>query len=177
MHKHRLRMLWSLSTCFPNLKIILQIRPSVFKFNLKRTVIFLHKNFRVCNRSKQGELVPTHDFWIWFYKSDFKNTCWASPKPDIQHKIVPTAYLNRRWISKFLVGEIVLVKSALIHSISHQTGIITSVFECQKQKECFLKISASLWYAFYKPSSNFENHMTVCTGYPAITLQERAGRG
>ena len=63
------------------------------------------------------------------------------------------------------------------HSISHQTGIITSVFECQKQKECFLKISASLWYAFYKPSSNFENHMTVCTGYPAITLQERAGRG
>jgi len=26
------------------LKIILQARPSVFKFNLKRTVIFLHKN-------------------------------------------------------------------------------------------------------------------------------------
>ena len=24
-------------------------------------------------------------FWIWFYKSDFKNDCWASPKPDIQH--------------------------------------------------------------------------------------------
>ena len=22
-----------------------------------------------------------------FYKSSFKNTCWASPKPDIQHKI------------------------------------------------------------------------------------------
>ena len=34
------------------MKIILQIRPSVFKFNLKRAVIFLHKNFRVCNRSK-----------------------------------------------------------------------------------------------------------------------------
>lgn len=47
---------------FPNLKIILQSGPSVFKFNLKRTVIFLHKNFRVCNRSKQGELVPTHNF-------------------------------------------------------------------------------------------------------------------
>ena len=59
---HCLRVLWSLSTCFPNLKIILQSRPSVFKFNLKRTVIFLHKNFRVCNRSKQGELVPTHNF-------------------------------------------------------------------------------------------------------------------
>ena len=47
---------------FQNLKIILQSRPSVFKFNLKRAVIFLHKNFRICNRSKQGELVPTHDF-------------------------------------------------------------------------------------------------------------------
>lgn len=31
-----------------------------------------------------------------FYKSDFKNTCWASPKPNIQHKIVPTAYLSSR---------------------------------------------------------------------------------
>ena len=47
---------------FQNLKIILQIRPSVFKFNLKRTVIFLHKNFCVFNRNKQGELVPTHNF-------------------------------------------------------------------------------------------------------------------
>ena len=82
---HCLLQLWSLSTCFPDLKIILQIRPSVFKFNLKRTVIFLFRSFCVCNRSKQGELVPTHDFWIWFYKSDFKNTCWVSPKPDIQH--------------------------------------------------------------------------------------------
>ena len=42
--------------------IILQSGPSVFKFNLKRTVIFLHKNFRVCNRSKQGELVPPRNF-------------------------------------------------------------------------------------------------------------------
>ena len=147
---------------------------------------FYAKESRPCKPCAEKPLIRANvqtvwyqlaSFWIWFYKSDFKNTCWASPKPDIQHKIVPTAYLNRRWISKFLVGEIVLVKSALIHSISHQTGIITSVFECQKQKECFLKISASLWYAFYKPSSNFENHMTVCTGYPAITLQERAGRG
>ena len=29
-----------------------------------------------------------------FFK--FKNTCWASPKPDIQRKNAPTAYLNRR---------------------------------------------------------------------------------
>ena len=33
-------MLWNLSTCFPKLKIILQSGPFVFKFNLKRTVIF-----------------------------------------------------------------------------------------------------------------------------------------
>ena len=50
-----------------------------------RLFFFCSGSFRVSNRSKQGELVPTHDFWIWFYKSDFKNDCWASPKPDIQH--------------------------------------------------------------------------------------------
>ena len=131
---HCLRVLWSLSRCFPNLKIILQIRPSVFKFNLKRTVIFLHKKFRVCNRSKQGEPVPTRKFWIRFYKSEFKNACWASPKPDIQHKIAPTAYLSRRWTSKFSQKKFVLVKFALIHSILHQTGTITSGFEGKKRK-------------------------------------------
>ena len=64
---HCLRMLWNLSTCFPNLKIILQSGPSVFKFNLKRTVIFLLREFRVCIRSKQGELVPPRKFWTWFF--------------------------------------------------------------------------------------------------------------
>ena len=128
---HCLRVLWNLSTCFPNLKIILQSGPSVFKFNLKRTVIFLHKNFRVCNRSKQGELVPTHDFWIWFYKSDFKNTCRASPKPDVQHKNALISHLNDRWISKFLEEKFVLWKSSLIHLILHKSGSITSQkFEC-----------------------------------------------
>ena len=78
-----LRKQWSLSTYFLNSKIILQIRPSVFKFNLKRAVIFCSGCFRACNRSKQGELVPTRNFWIRFFKSDFKNTCWASPKPDM----------------------------------------------------------------------------------------------
>ena len=38
--KHCLRVLWSLSRCFPNLKIILQSRPSIFKFHLMRAVIF-----------------------------------------------------------------------------------------------------------------------------------------
>ena len=98
---HCLRALWSLSTRLPNLKIILQSGPSVFKFNLKRAVIFLHKNFRVCNRSKQGELVPPRSFWIGFFKSNFKNACWASPKPDIQHKIALAARFRWYRISKF----------------------------------------------------------------------------
>ena len=64
-------------------------------------LFFCSGSFRVCNRSKQGETVPTHDFWIWFYKSDFKNDCWASPKPDIQHKIAPAARFRWYRISKF----------------------------------------------------------------------------
>lgn len=60
---------------------------------------------------------------------------------------MPTAYLNRRWISKFLVEKFVLWKSALIHSILHQTGTITSGFEGKKRKYHFLKNRAILWYA------------------------------
>lgn len=60
---------------------------------------------------------------------------------------MPTAHLNRRWISKFLVGEIVLVKSALIHSILHKTGTITSGFEGKKRKYHLLKNRTILWYA------------------------------
>ena len=142
-----LRVLWNLSTCFPNLKIILQSRPSVFKFNLKRAVIFLHKNFRVCNRSKQGELVPTHKFWIRFFKSDFKNTCWASPKPDIQHQNTLVPHLNGRWISKFLGEKFVFGKLSLIHSILRKTGTITSGFKGKKRKYHLLKIWVLLWYA------------------------------
>ena len=60
---------------------------------------------------------------------------------------MPTAYLNRRWISKFLVGKIVSKKSSLIHSILHKTGTITSGFEGKKRKYHFLKKRAILWYA------------------------------
>ena len=113
-------------------------------------LFFCSESFCICSRSKQGELVPTHDFWIWFYKSDFKNDCWASPKPDIQHKIAPTAYLSRRWTSKFLQKKFVLWKFALIHSILHQTGTITSGFEGKKRKYHFLKIRVLLWYALFR---------------------------
>ena len=125
---HCLLVLWTPSMCFPNLKITLQSSPSVFKFNLKRTVIFLHKNFRICNRRKQGNPVPPRNFWIWFYKSDFKNDCWASPKPDIQHKNALVSHLNDRWISKFLEEKSVFEKSSLIYSILYKSGSIPSGF-------------------------------------------------
>ena len=96
-----LRILWNLSTCFPNLKIILRSRPSIFKFHLMRAVIFCSGSFRVCNRSKQGEPVPPRNFWIRFYKSDFKSTCWTSPKPDIPHKIALATRFRWYRISKF----------------------------------------------------------------------------
>ena len=97
-------------------------------------LFFSSESFWVCNRSKQGELVPTRNFWIWFYKSDFKNTCWASPKPDVQHKNALVSHLNDRWISKFLGEKFVFGKSSLMHLILHKTGTITSGFEGKKRK-------------------------------------------
>ena len=96
-------------------------------------LFFCSGGFCVCIHSKQGKLVPTCNFWIWFYKSGFKNTCWASPKPDIQHKIAPAARFRWYRISKFLGEKIVSEESALIHPILHQTGPITSGFESKKR--------------------------------------------
>ena len=98
---HCLRVLWNLSRCFPNLKIILWSGPSVFKFNLKRTVIFSSEVFEFATAASRASWYQLAIFWIWFYKSDFKNTCWASPKPDIQHKIAPTVHPRWHRISKF----------------------------------------------------------------------------
>ena len=99
-------------------------------------LFFCSGSFRVCNRSKQGEPVPPRKFWIRFYKSDFKSTCWTSPKPDVQQKncadhvssLIPNKqiFLEKK--------KFVLWKSALIHSILHKTGTITSGFEGKKQK-------------------------------------------
>ena len=65
----------------------------------------------------------------------------------IQHKNTLVPHLNGRWISKFLGEKFVLWKSALIHSILHQTGTITSGFEGKKRKYHLLKIWVILWYA------------------------------
>ena len=81
-----------------------------------------------------------------FFKSKFKNICWASSKPDIQYKNALVPNLNGRWISEFSQKKR-FRKSALIHSISHQTGTITSGFKGKKRKYHFLKNRAILWYA------------------------------
>ena len=47
---------------FQNLKIILQSGPSVFKFNLKRTVIFCKKNFSHLQPPQAGRAGTTSQF-------------------------------------------------------------------------------------------------------------------
>ena len=73
-------------------------------------LFFCSGSFRVCNRSKQGELVPPRNFWIRFFKSNFKNACWASPKPDIQHKIALATRFRWYRISKFSWRKICSMK-------------------------------------------------------------------
>lgn len=98
---HCLQMLWNLSTCFPNLKIILQIRPSVFKFNLKRAVIFLLRRFLRLHPQQTGRVGTNLQFLNPILQIQLQNTCWASPKPDVQHKNALVSHLNGRWISIF----------------------------------------------------------------------------
>lgn len=57
-----------------------------------------------------------------------------------------------------------------------RTGPPKSGFLPQNRTWYVLKTLVWLWYAFYKPSSNLENQMTVCMGYPAMTPQGRAGK-
>ena len=54
--------------------------------------------------------------------------------------------------------------------------MVCSIQNIFQEAEAFLPVSSWLWYAFYKPSSNLENQMTVCMGYPAMTLTGRAGK-
>ena len=127
-----LQMLWNLSTCFSNLKSILQSGRPFSSSTWSGRLFSARKIFRICNRRKQGEPVPPRNFWIRFYKY-FKNTCWASPKPDVQHKNALVSHLNGRWISKFLGEKFVFWKSSLIHLMAHKTGTITSGFEGKKR--------------------------------------------
>ena len=121
-------------------------------------LFFCSGSFRVCNRSKQGELVPTHDFWIRFYKPSFKTLVGLRPNPMFSKKIALTVYPRWCRMSKFSQKKFVLGKFALIHSILHQTGTITSGFEGKKRKYHFLKIWTLLWYALSRTFSKKRKH-------------------
>ena len=49
-------------------------------------LFFCTKIFEFAFAASRASRYQLASFWIWFYKSDFKNTCWASPKPNIQCK-------------------------------------------------------------------------------------------
>lgn len=111
-----------------------------------------------------------------FLQIQLQNTCWASPKPDIPHKIALATRFRWYRISKFSWRKICSMKIGVnsFNIASNRNyhfrfflGILLKYTE--NRKECFLKISSWLWYAFYKPSSNLENRTTVCMGYPAMT--------
>ena len=57
-----LRMLWNLSTCFPNLKIILQSGPSAFKFNLKAGGYFSAQKFSSLQPQQTGRVGTASQF-------------------------------------------------------------------------------------------------------------------
>ena len=64
---HCLQVLWSLSTCFPNLKIILQIRPSVFQVQLEADGYFSAQKFLRLQPQQAGRVGTNSQF----FESDF----------------------------------------------------------------------------------------------------------
>ena len=115
-----LRILWNLSTCFPNLKIILQSGPSVFKFNLKRTVIFCKKNFSHLQPPQAGRAGTTSQFLnsilqirLQKHLLDFAQTRYSAQNcagytfPLIPNKQIfldkNLFYKNRRWFIQYCI--------------------------------------------------------------------------
>ena len=72
--------------------------------------------------------------WKAFCKSNrpFSSSTWSG-RLFFCTRTALTVLPRWRWISKFSWEKFALGKSALIHSISHQTGPITSGFECKKR--------------------------------------------
>ena len=103
-------------------------------------LFFCSGGFCVCIRSKQGELVPTRNFLnLFFTNPTSKTLVGLRPNPIFSAKIT----LNEQ----IFLEKNVFRKLALIHSILHQTGTITSGFEGKKRKYHLLKIWVILWYA------------------------------
>lgn len=65
------------------------IRTVCFQVQLEVAGYFSAQKFSSLQPQQAGRAGTNSQFFeAVFYKSDFKNTCWASPKPNIQHKIV-----------------------------------------------------------------------------------------
>ena len=126
------------------------IRTVCFQVQLEADGYFSTQKFSSLQPQQVGRVSTNLQFLNPILQIQLQNTCWASPKPDVQHKNALVSHLNDRWISKFLGEKFVLWKSALIHSILHQTGTITSGFEGKKRKYHLLKIWVLLWYALFR---------------------------
>lgn len=92
-------------------------------------LFFCTKIFEFATAASRASWYHLASFEPDFLQIQLQNTCWASPKPDIPHKIVLATRFRWYRISKFLGEKFVLWKSALIHLILHQTRTITSGFE------------------------------------------------
>ena len=110
------------------------IRTVCFQVQLEADGYFSAQKFSSLQPPQAGRVGTNLQFSNPILQIQLQNTCWASPKPDVQHKNTLVPHLNGRWISKFLGEKFVSEKSALIHPISHQTWPITSGFEGKKRK-------------------------------------------
>ena len=118
-----------------------------FQVQLEVDGYFSAQKFSHLQPPQAGRVGTNLQFLNPILQIQLQNTCWASPKPDVQHKNALVSHLNDRWISKFLGEKFVLWKSSLINLISHKTGTIASGFEGKKRKYHLLKIWVLLWYA------------------------------
>ena len=86
----------------------------------KLAVIFLHKNFRICNRRKQSKPVPPRNFWIRFFQIQIQKhllgfaqtrysaqNCAGYTFPLIPNKQIfldkNLFYENRRWFIQYCI--------------------------------------------------------------------------
>ena len=89
-----LLQLWSLSMRSPRFENHFAIETVRFQVQLEADGYFsVQEIFAFAIVASRASWCQLAIFWIRFFKSDFKNTCWASPKPDIQHKIALTVHL------------------------------------------------------------------------------------
>ena len=174
---HCLQALWNLSTCFPKFENHFAIETVRFQVQLEVGGYFSAQEvFAFASAANRASWYQLASFEPDFLQIQLQNTCWASPKPDIPHKIALATRFRWYRISKFSWTKICSMKigvnsfdiaSNRNYHFRFFLGILLKYTE--NRKECFLKISSWLWYAFYKPSSNLENRTTVCMGYPAMT--------